>query len=273
MQLASAIGARAFTWKTLNMRVTVCQWPDTRDAIAHAWAALVTHVKSQSSELVLLPEMPFFPWIATSRKFDPATWSAAVEAHDAWEARLPELGGAAVLGTRPVDFGNERYNEGFIWEPDTGSRAAHAKAFLPNEEGVWETSWYHAATPEFTLVHAGAAHIGFLICTELWDMEQARLYGEEGAHLLVTPRITSSATREKWIAAGRVAAVIAGAFGLSSNRTDATGAHGGPGWVIDPDGATLALTTEEAPFATLEVDLARAERARATYPRYVFARQ
>ncbi len=254
-----------------TLRITVCQWPDTAEAITRAWKQLVDHVKSQSSHLVVLPEMPFHPWIATNRKFDAAQWSAAVEAHDQWEARFPELGGAAVLGTRPVDFGNERYNEGFVWEAETGSRAAHTKSYLPNEEGAWEVTWYHAATPEFTPTWVGEAHIGFLISTELWAMEQARLYGDEGTHLIATPRITSAATREKWLAAGRTAAVLAGAFGLSSNRADTRGGYGGLGWIIDPDGKTVAITTNDFPFVTAEIDLAHSERARATYPRYVFS--
>ena len=251
-----------------TLRVTVCQWPDSQTAIAAAWTELVEHVKNYSSELVVLPEMPFYPWIATARKFDPAQWSASVEAHDRWESRFHELGEAAVLGTRPVDFGNERYNEGFIWEASTGSRAAHTKSFLPNEAGAWEVTWYHSASPEFTPAHGGNVHIGFLISTELWAMEQARQYGSDGAHLIATPRITSGATREKWLSAGRTAAVLAGAFSLSSNRAAASD---GRGWIIDPGGKTIAITSEDAPFVTAQIDLSLAERARATYPRYVYS--
>jgi len=93
-----------------------------------------------------------------------------------------------VLGTRPVDCGSERYNEGFVWEPQAGSRA-----------------------------------------------------------------------------------VLAGAFGLSSNRADARGGYGGLGWIIDPDGRTIAITTHEQPIITAQIDLAQAERARSTHPRNVFS--
>jgi N-carbamoylputrescine amidase len=254
------------------MRITVCQWPDTVAAIARAWAALADHVKSFGSDLVVLPEMPFYPWLAKSRKFDPKQWFAALAAHDVWEDRMSELGGAAVLGTRPVEFGNERCNEGFVWEIDTGGRAAHVKACLANEEGMWEATWYSPApAAEFTPVSVRDAHVGFLISTEIWAMEQARLYGNEGVRLLATPRVTNGAAHENWLAAGRVAAVVGGAFEISSNRADRTGAYGGTGWIIDPDGRILAMTSEAEPFATVDVDLARAERARATYPRYVFS--
>jgi hypothetical protein len=41
------------------MRVTVCKLPDQRKALASAWEALISYVKTQRSNLVLLPELPF----------------------------------------------------------------------------------------------------------------------------------------------------------------------------------------------------------------------
>ncbi|MGH8137842.1 MAG: nitrilase-related carbon-nitrogen hydrolase [Steroidobacteraceae bacterium] len=236
------------------MRVTVCQWPNTRDGIARAWDALIAHVRAQSSELVLLPEMPFFPWLAASREFDAARWAAAVKAHQDWEARMPEAGGLAVLGTRPYTFGNERISAGFVWEATTGCRAAHANSCIRNEQGAWEQAWYAAATPEFTPVQVGPAELGFLIGTELWDEREAVRYGEAGVQFLITPRTSTVATQEEWLAAGSDAAVRAGAFGLSSNRVDDSGTYAGRGWIVAPDGELLACTTPEEPFATLEVE-------------------
>jgi N-carbamoylputrescine amidase len=252
------------------MRVTVCQLHDDYGARERDWQRLTAHVRNQASDLVLLPEMPFYPWFATSRTFDAERWTAAVESHTAWERRLTELAPAVVVATRPIDFGNERYNEGFVWERATGLRAVHAKAYLPNEEGVWEASWYHAATPEFIPLQIREARLGFLICTELWHMEQARLYGLEHVQLLAIPRVTAAATLEKWLAAGRVAAILAGAFALSSNRFSESGLYGGQGWIIDPDGAVLAITSVEEPFATATIDLELAQKAKLSYPRYTF---
>jgi N-carbamoylputrescine amidase len=99
------------------------------------------------------------------------------------------------------------------------------------------------------------------------------MYGDEGVHLLVTPRITRAATLEMWLAGGRVAAVLAGAFGLSSNRADDRGEYGGQGWVVGPDGEVLALTGEQEPFMTVDLDLASAEHAKKTYPRSLFAQR
>lgn len=40
-------------------------------------------------------------------------------------------------------------------------------------------------------------NIGFLIGRELWMMEQARIYAREHVHLLVTPRVTDTATLDR----------------------------------------------------------------------------
>jgi N-carbamoylputrescine amidase len=64
--------------------------------------------------------------------------------------------------------------------------------------------------------------------------------------------------------------VRSGAFSVSSNRVDPTGACGGGGWIIDPQGTILALTTPDAPFATVNIDLSAAAAAKDDYPRYVF---
>jgi len=72
---------------------------------------------------------------------------------------------------------------------------------------------------------------------------------------------------------GRAAAVMSGAFCLSSNRggVDAWGhAWGGHGWIIEPDQGTVLFTTStERPFLTLQIDLSAAEQAKSRYPRYV----
>jgi N-carbamoylputrescine amidase len=81
------------------------------------------------------------------------------------------------------------------------------------------------------------------------------------------------ASSGKWLAGGRAAAVMSGAFCLSSNRSgiDATGFEwGGHGWIIEPEeGDVLAVTDRGQPFVTVDIDLAVADTAKRTYPRYV----
>jgi predicted amidohydrolase len=245
------------------MRVTVCQWPEDRPDIPAAWDALVAHTRANSSELVVLPEMPFAPWIAHLDSFDPQVWAAAVASHDAWEERFAELGETALVATRPIDFGNERYNEGFIREADGDSRGAHIKARLEDADGARETTWYQPpATAEFTPQHIGGADAGFLIGRELWLQDQACTYGAEEVQLLITPRASVGAMPGLWLAAGRAAATLAGAFEISSSR--AADERAGAGWIIDPGGAIVALTSAGSPFVTVGLDLERSTRVRRT---------
>jgi N-carbamoylputrescine amidase len=159
-----------------------------------------------------------------------------------------------------------------VWTPADGLEGAHQKAYLPDEGEFWEASWYERGPGDFTVVDVAGLKVGFLICTELWFTRHARDYARSGVHVVASPRATPLASLDKWIAGGRAAAVVAGAYGLSSNRAgvSATGmAWGGAGWVVDPDGDLLARTNTEQPFVTVDLDPLVAERAKQTYPRYV----
>jgi N-carbamoylputrescine amidase len=247
------------------LRVTVCELRSGR--VADDWPALVDHARRERSDLVLLPELGLSPWFARTRPFEEAAWRRAVEAHERHD--LSALAPAAVLGTRPVEDAGRRLNEAFVAEGGE-VRGVHRKFHLPDEEDFWEASWYERGDGAFELARAGGASVGFLICTELWFTHHARAYGEAGAHLVAVPRCTPSESLGKWLAGGRAAAVIAGAYVLSSNHGDQR--FGGQGWVVDPEGEVLAITSRGEPFATVEIDLGVAEAAKGTYPRYVAAR-
>jgi len=255
------------------MKVTVCELPNERRAFEAAWDELVEYVQMQSSELVLLPEMPFYRWLAQAREADPGQWEQAVSAHETWVARLPDLAPATVISTRPVTQNGKRQNMGYVWEPDQGTRDVHAKYYLPDEPGYWEASWYERGEGDFSLAETSRGRVGFLICTEIWFNTHARDYGKQGMHLLVCPRATPNPTAPKWVVGGQAAAVVSGAYCLSSNLAGVTpegGDYAGVGWIIEPsEGVVLGLTSPEQPFLTLDIDLAEADRAKQTYPRYV----
>ena len=255
------------------MKVTVCELHDDPDLLHRDWNLLVSHAKSENTELVLLPEMPFYPWIAWNKDFDPMVWQAAIDAHENWHERLSELSPAVVLGTRPVNKNGKRLNEGFIWDVNKGYQAVHHKYYLPDENCFWEASWYERGDLSFTPFQAGNLRMGMMICTEMWFTEHARIYAREGIHVLASPRATDISTVDKWIAGGRVATVMSGAYCISSNRCgiDKNGmAWAGNAWIIEPlEGKVLATTSEVQPFITLDIDLKIAEQAKSTYPRYV----
>lgn len=253
------------------MRVTVCELPADQAQLPEAWDRLVAHCRREETDLLVLPEMPFFRWLAFTKDVDASAWDEAAAAHGAWEGRLHEPGAATVLGSRPIVLEGRRHNQAFVWE-DGAATAAHLKYYLPDEDGFWEATWYESGPKRFDPVPTGAGPVGFLICTEVWFTEHARAYARDGVTVLATPRATEWDTRDRWLVAGRAAAVMGGAFGLSSNRSgiDEDGLRwGGLGWIVDPNGEVLATTSEDVPYATADVDPFDAERAKVTYPRYV----
>jgi N-carbamoylputrescine amidase len=252
------------------MRVTVCELPHEPGALERAWSALCAHTAREAPELVLLPELAMVEPIWETEQLDPARWRAAEKCCDGWLARLPELRAPYVVGTRPITVGGKRFNEGYLAFADGSTAPLRRKSFLPDEAGNWEARWFDRGDAPFPPFRAGAMSFGLNICTELWALESYADYARRGVHAILSPRATASATTGKWLAAGTVAAVRSGAFSLSSNRVDPTGACGGIGWIIDPDGRILATTSCDAPFVTLDIDLDASTAARASYPRYVF---
>jgi N-carbamoylputrescine amidase len=249
-----------------RLNVTVSQMSDDREKFEEEWVRLGAHVKKKMSDIVLLPEMPFFRWFYGVRKYDSAVWRQSMDAHRRWTKRLGELGAEIVLASSPVQAVGRRHNEGFVWTRGKGRRGIHFKSYLPNEPGYYEASWYSRGNGDFVPFDAGTCSAGFMICSELWAMGHARRYGKDGVQLLVVPRCTGKASVEKWMAGGKVASLISGAYCISSNR--AGGEFGGVGWAIDPDGNLLASTSAAKPFVTVSIDLKKVESARRTYPRY-----
>ena len=253
----------------MQLTVTVCELPDDPVAFTDAWVALRDHTSANSTDLLALDEAPFDAWFAREPEFDPSTWRRAVERKrlGAEDLRFE----CAVIGTMPVDHEGRRHQRSFSWSPSDGLAPWRFKAYLPDEEDVWEASWYEPVPDEPDLRSIADAQVGVLICTELWKFEWAGRMGRLGAQLIATPRATGTDSVDKWLTGGRAAAISAGAFSLSSNR--AGGPFGGHGWIISPDGDILAETDEGSPFVTVTIDLTDADLAKATYPRYALWRR
>ncbi len=252
------------------VRVAACQLDGDQGDVGSQWDRLVSRCRQWTADLVVLPEMVFSPWLAAHRSPDLEAWRDAAHAHERWTDRFEELGADVVVGSRPVVDGDRRFNEGFVWEAG-GLRAAHRKTYLPDEPGFFEASWYDRGPTTFDPVVTAMGTVGFLICTELWFFEQARRYGQRGVDILVCPRATPTLSLERWLAAGQVAAICAGAFCVSSNRSgSAEGvSFAGTGWITDPDGRLIARTTDRSPVVSATLDLTAARAAKETYPRYV----
>lgn len=254
------------------MRVTVCQLRDDPVGFEQDWLGLCRHVREQHSELVLLPELPFAPWFALERLFDAAKWEQVMMAHREWDGRLGELAPSSIIATRPIERSGSRYNEAYAVEAGGARTPVHDKRYLPDEPGFYEASWDERGDGVFAPATVAGARVGMLICSELWVMDRARAYAEQGVEVIATPRATPDSTRERWLLAGRTAAILAGAFALSSNHAGVSAGgfrFAGAGWIISPDGELLAVTSEETPYQTRDIDLAQARAAKNTYPRYL----
>lgn len=248
------------------MKVTVCELPDERRIFEPAWEALVAHVKERQSDLVLLPELPFSAWFARTPQFNVQVWQQAEAEHDAWMSRLRQLAPATVLGTCPVTEEECHFNRGFSWTLVEGYKGVHDKYYFPNEEDFYESNWFDRNQRDFTPIQVRDMTVGFLICTEVMFNEWARYYGKQGANIIAVPR--ASTIGERWVVAPRMAAIVSGAFVISSNRVDEH-LFAGRGLVIDPNGNVLAATSRQEPFVTVDIDLMESAEAKKTYPRDV----
>ena len=231
------------------MKITVCELPDPRKPFETAWDDLVDHVHYARSALVVLPDMPFSRWFAHSDRFDRSVWASAVRAHDEWEHRLSELSPAIVMASRPVDFGNERYDEGFVWEEPVGTLSLHAKSYLPDVAGAREGSWYDSATAEFIPLEVRGLRIAMLIGNEMWA---PRGYEAETVDVLGIPRAGDNTPFADSLERARALARHTHAYALSSNRS---GDFGGQAWIISPEGNVLGLTSADQPFLSMEIAL------------------
>jgi N-carbamoylputrescine amidase len=256
----------------MKKTITVCELRDDRDGLQKDLSLLCDHVNKTQSDLVLLPEMGLSPWFAWRKEFNESLWNKAVADHDETLHIFSKLKTAAVLGSRPVNLAGKRLNEAFVIEPDGKYRMAHHKYYVPGQEGYWEANWYHRGEREFKPLTVNDVMIGFAICSDIWFFENLRAYGKMGAHIVACPRATPESKYDKWLAGGRVAGVVSGAFSISSckTNTDKTDVDlGGHGWIADPEGVVLGQTSKDEPFLTLEIDLDIADRSKKTYPRYI----
>ena len=255
------------------MRVGVGELDGDRPDLEAQWDGLTAATSGAGLGLLVLPEMPFSRWLAASPDVDARAWERAVDDHDRWCERLGELDAEVVVTTRPILDGGVRFNEGIVWTRPDGIVGRRRKTFLPDEPGFFEATWYERGPVAFPTMPTPLGALGLMICTEVWFPEYARELGRRGIRLLAVPRATPVQSVGKWEAGVRVAAVTAGAFGLSTNRAGGRGeaTFGGGSIIVDPEGIVLAGSTPGSPLTTAEIDLELADRAKSTYPRYVDA--
>ena len=255
------------------MKVTVCELDNDTHQFEKEWERLIAHCQTHQSDLVLLPEMPFYPWIANQKEVQTALKLKAVEGHEKWLQRIEELGANMVAYSKPVIEGDYFYNTAFVWTKEHGHQEVHTKHFFPEEVGFYEETWFDRPSEHFEIIEVNGVKIGFLLCTEIWFTQYARKYGLAGIDVLLCPRATGQSSIAQWLRCGQTLSVISGAYCLSSNRCgmgDDDFIWGGTGWISQPlDGRLLGNTSSDTPFLTIDIDLKRTKRAKEDYPLYV----
>ena len=255
------------------MKATVCELPNNWTDSDKYWNLLIQHLEQEQSDLLVLPEMPFFKWVARDSNVNQDLWVQSVKAHDAWINRLNELPVELIIASKPAIENNQYLNKGFIFTHDKRIIFVHDKYYLPDEPGYYEASWYEKGNGVFDIINISGLKIGFLICTEIWFMERARQYLKQDVDIIVCPRATPESKVDIWVTGGKAAAIVSGAFCLSSNYNGPNTQEenfGGTGWIIEPErGDVLGTTSLNQEFLTIDIDINDAKNAKTTYPRYV----
>jgi len=256
------------------MKVTVCELNNDVVQFEKDWEQLVLHCQLNKSEIVLLPEMPFYSWIANQSSKNDSLKIKAERAHEKWLNRIKELGDNTIVAySKPLIQGDKFYNSAYIWTKNKGHQKVHTKYFFPEEEGFYENTWFDREPMNFELIEVNGLKIGFLLCTEIWFTQFTRKYGIEGIDFLLCPRATGKSSIDQWIRCGQTSSVIGGCYCLSSNRSGIGEDNfnwGGTGWICQPmNGSLLGTTSQENPFLTIDVDMSKSKQAKKEYPIYV----
>lgn len=247
------------------MRLTVCEFPDDAQAFASTWDHLKCVLDVESTDLLVLPELADIEGFWTKPIFDPAVWRKAVGRHAQLSAQLQRLSARRVLGTRAVETNQRRLNESFLWTAVRGLQPGRSKAWLPEQEGGWEATWFDHDVPTVGPIEDDGLRLATLICTEIMVSVAPRALGHAGVQIIAVPRATGG--HRRWEVATQMAAISSGAFVASANRRG--GNFAGGSWIIGPDGEERARTNANTPIVTIEIDLAEADNAKLTYPRIV----
>ncbi|MFP7654248.1 carbon-nitrogen hydrolase family protein [Chryseobacterium proteolyticum] len=252
------------------MKVTVCELSNDRKEFLKDWRTLQDHLVHNKTDLLLLPEMPFYSWFAINKEVSQDIQQKSVEQHQLWIKEVEKLEAKYIVYSAPEIVDTKFYNTAFVFQRGKGHRRIHTKSLFPEEDHFWEESWFDREDNiSFETVQLDELKIGVLMCTELWFTEYARRYGKQNADILLCPRATGKSSVEQWLTCGKASAIISGTYCLSSNRSGKNDEFewGGTGWIIEPvTGNVLEYTAPDRKFVTYSIDLKRSVEAKKEYP-------
>ena len=252
------------------LRIAFVEWPEALSTGDAQWGELKDSVTAARPDILITNELPFGPWLADSAVFSEDEAHLSLRAHGKGLEGLVDLCLPAVISSRPVRSGKRLANEAFVRERGV-IRPLHRKQYFPNEPGWFESEWYAGDGSGFGVAGVLGIKVGVLLCTEAMFNERARAYGKQQASLVVIPR-TSGVDLRSWKIAGAMAALVSGAYVVSSNRVGRSKSgtrFGGGGFAYAPHGCLLAGTAQANPVQTFELDPRMATVAQRAYPCYV----
>jgi N-carbamoylputrescine amidase len=252
------------------LRIAFVEWPEALSTTDSRWSQLRTSVIAARPDILITNELPFGTWIAEGASFREPDAQSSLRAHEEGLRGLIDLNLPAVISSRPVWNGQRLTNEAFVLQSGT-VRPLHRKQYFPNEPGWYESEWYAGDDSGFEVAEVLGIKVGVLLCTEVMFNEHARAYGRQGASLIVIPR-ASGVNIDSWQIAGAMAALVSGAYVVSSNRvgrSDGGTQFGGGGFAYAPHGRLLAVTSSASPVQTFKLDPAASKSAQREYPCYV----
>jgi len=252
------------------LRIAFVEWPEALATNSAQWEELKGAVTAARPDLLVTNELPFGPWLAESEFFSEDRARLSFRAHAMGLEGLIDLNVPAVISSRPIWNGSRLANEAFALEKGV-VRALHRKQYFPNEPGWYESEWYSGDGSGFTVADVLGINVGVLLCTDAMFNEHARAYGKQKASLIVIPRASGKET-DSWKIAGAMAALVSGAYVVSSNRFgrgEGGTEFGGGGFAFGPQGRLLAITAPAQPIQTFDLDPRVAESAQRDYPCYV----
>lgn len=252
-------------------KIAFVELPDGLLAEGEAWVTITEQVSSAKADILVTNEMPFGGWrpVGADYNLDEATeWVAE---HDRYLDKLRSLDVPAIISSRPLIYEGRLVNEAFALE-NGEYNTLHHKHYFPSEDGWHEASWFGTDLKGFDVKQVGGINVGVLLCTEAMFTEKARHYGREGADLIVVPR-ASGVDVTTWHAACSMAAVVSGAYVISSNRVGRSADHipefGGHGLAYAPGGELLSNTSSDNPMKVIEMDINISKNAKKDYPCYL----
>jgi N-carbamoylputrescine amidase len=252
------------------LRIAFVEWPEGLSTGEARWRELKDSVVAARPDILVTNELPFGPWLADSAAYSEEHAYLSIRTHEEGMEGFVDLALPAVISSRPVWSGKRLANEAFVLE-NGAIRPLHRKQYFPNEPGWFESEWYSGDGSGFTVAEVLGIKVGVLLCTEAMFNERARAYGRQAASLLVIPRASGVDTKS-WKIAGAMAALVSGAYVVSSNRIGRSKGgtrFGGGGFAYAPHGRLLTMTSRANPMQILELDSKVATVAQRGYPCYV----